>query len=60
MTTEEAIKVIEHAPDYPDSVVKQAVREGLEGKHGEFVLQLIYQLVFFGIEVEMEDGNGAS
>ena len=44
MTTGEAIKVIEHAPDYPESVVKQAVREGLEGKHGGLVQQVLLVL----------------
>ena len=44
MTTDEAIKVIGHAPDYPELVVKQAVREGLAGQHGEFVQRFLLAL----------------
>ena len=41
MTTDEAIRVIEHAPDYTEAIVKEAMYEGLEGKHGAFVQQVL-------------------
>ena len=55
MTTDEAIKVIEHAPDYPEAVVKQAVREGLRGEHGIFVQQ-----VLLAIHADTESNNAAT
>ena len=41
MTTDEAIKVLESPMDYSESMVKQMVREGLEGQHGAFVQQVL-------------------
>ena len=53
MTKEEAIKVIESPQDYPESVVKQAVLEGLRGEHGIFVQQVLLAIEY----AEMEDGK---
>ena len=41
MNTEEAIRIIQHAQDYPIETVKQAVREGLAGEHGEYMRQML-------------------
>ena len=51
MTTEEAIRRIEHSRDYSHEQVKEAINEFLSGEHGEFLRLALLALVdHYGIE----------
>ena len=51
MTTKEAIRRIEHSPDYSHEQVKEAVKECLSGKHGDFLRNSLLALAdHYGIE----------
>ena len=45
MTTEEAIRRIQYAPECTQEEVSEAIKECLEGAHGEFVKQTLEALI---------------
>ena len=45
MTTEEAIRRIQYAPEYTQKEVEEAVKECCNGNHGEFPQQFLQALI---------------
>ena len=45
MTTEEVIRRLQHAPEYTELEVAEAVKECFDGTHGEFVMQVMQGLI---------------